>query len=76
MSGTRPTPWATLRIATSTDEKTWMPLTEISDFKQQWKLDLGGKAVRARWVRIENTTPHSDAFHLRNVCIYGEPVKL
>ena len=66
----------TLRIATSTDEKTWMPLTEISDFKQQWKLDLGGKAVRARWVRIENTTPHSDAFHLRNVCIYGEPVKL
>jgi hypothetical protein len=65
-----------LRISTSTDEKTWKPLTEISDFKQQCKLDVSDKAVRARWVKIENTTPKSDAFHLRNVCIYGEPVKL
>ena len=65
-----------LRISTSTDEKTWTPLTEISDFKQQWKMDLSDKAVRARWVKIETTTPQSDAFHLRNVCIYGEPVKL
>ncbi|MCX7007519.1 MAG: discoidin domain-containing protein [Kiritimatiellaeota bacterium] len=64
-----------LRISTSTDEKTWKPLAEIGDFKQQYKLDVSDKAVRARWVKIENTTPKSDAFHLRNVCIFGKEVK-
>ncbi len=61
-----------LRVYSSTDERTWLPLAETDTFKQQWRVDLRGKNVRAQWIKVENATPGSDAFHLRNICVYGE----
>ena len=64
-----------LRIFASADEKTWVPVAETGQFGQQWKVDLRGKNIRARWVKVENVTPKTDAFHLRNICVYGEAPK-
>ena len=64
-----------LKVFASTDEKTWKAIAETDDFRQQWKVDLRGEGVQAKWIKVENATPGSDAFHLRNICVYGEAVK-
>jgi hypothetical protein len=61
-----------LRVFASTDERTWTPIATTDAFKQQWKVDLRDQKIRARWIKVENATPNSDAFHLRNICVYGE----
>lgn len=60
-----------LRISTSTDGKTWQPAAESTAFGQQWTADLSDKKIVCLWLKVENTTK-SDAFHLRNICVYGE----
>lgn len=64
-----------LRVFISSDEKTWTPVAETDEFAQQWAVDLKGKNISARWIKVQSATPESDAFHLRNICAYGEVAK-
>jgi len=61
-----------LRVYASTDGVNWTPLAETDNFGQQWQADLRDKKIKAKWLKVENVTPKSDAFHLRNICVYGE----
>lgn len=61
-----------LRVFISNDEKTWTPIANTDAFGQQWTVDLSGRNISARWVKVENATAPSEAFHLRNICVYGE----
>ncbi len=62
-----------LKVYTSTDGATWMPLWESSEVRRQWYIPLSGKHVQAKWVKVES--PHDaepNFLHLRNICVYGE----
>jgi len=64
-----------LRVFVSNDEKTWAPIAKTDAFEQQWSVDLRDKNIGARWIKVENATVPSEAFHLRNICVYGEVAK-
>ncbi len=71
-------PWdVPLKVETSTDGKAW---TEVALFEQAqdvYRVDLQGKALRAKFVRIERqpgpdgAKPNTGRLHMRNFLVYG-----
>jgi hypothetical protein len=62
-----------LKVYTSSDGATWIPVWETSEVKRQWYIPLAGKHIQARWVKVESAHgPDKGFLHLRNICVYGE----
>jgi len=65
---------APLKVSVSDDGKTW---TAVADFDKPlpvFRIDLQGKAVHARFVRLERVAETAAAFHFRSILIYGHKV--
>jgi hypothetical protein len=71
-------PWdVPLKVEVSTDDKTWTQVALIEKADLTYRIDLRGKAIRARYVRIERQ-PGADAsaqpgrLHMRNFLVFGK----
>jgi hypothetical protein len=69
--------WAApLKISVSLDGKTWSEVGSFAKADAVFRVDLAGKGIKARFVRIERT-PGADKsqapgrFHFRNFLVYG-----
>jgi hypothetical protein len=70
--------WAApLRVSISGDAKTWTPIASFDQAQAVYRIDLTGKGLRARYVRIERV-PGTDKgrlpgrFHFRSFLIFGK----
>lgn len=69
--------WAVpLKVSASLDGKTWTELARFDKAQAVFRVDLAGKAVKARYVRIERVpgedkTKPPGRFHFRNFLVYG-----
>jgi hypothetical protein len=64
------------KVLVSPDGKTWTEIGTIGKAEATMRVDLTGKPVRARFVRIERQAPADQAkpagrLHLRNFLVYG-----
>jgi hypothetical protein len=69
--------WAApFKVLVSTDGKTWTEVATCDKAEAVMRIDLAGKAPRAKYIRLERQAP-ADAskppgrFHLRNFLVYG-----
>jgi len=58
-----------LAIEVSVDGEKWSEVTVLSKAQSKWKVDLKGKSIRARHVRLKKQG--KGILHLRNIRIYG-----
>ena len=58
-----------LRVTVSTDGKTWREVAILSQPKPRWSVDLQGKKIRAKRIRV--TKQGKGFLHLRNIRVYG-----
>ncbi len=65
--------WAVpLKISISADGKTWMSVAQFDKAEPFYRVDLQGKNLRARFVRVERLTGKPQArFGLRSILVYG-----
>jgi hypothetical protein len=65
------------KISVSLDGKTWEEVATFTEYQPAFEVDLQGKSVRAKWVRVERlpSAGHSQEFHLRNLVVYGRKDK-
>ena len=63
-----------LKVSVSTDGKTWIELASFLKSEKVFRVDLSGKKVQAKYVRVERpTTPgRREPFNLRALSIYGQ----
>jgi hypothetical protein len=63
-----------LKLSVSTDGQSWTELASFLKSEPVFRLDLAGKKVQARFIRVERpaTAGRRDAFHLRALLIYGQ----
>ena len=59
-----------LKVEVSEDGKTWKEIEILKKPQAVWKIDLKGKNVRGRYIRL--TKQGSDFLHLNNIRIYGQ----
>lgn len=70
-------PWAVpLKVSFSLDGKTWTEVASFDKADMVFRVDLQGKGVKARYVRIErlpgaDKTQAPGRFHFRNFLVYG-----
>lgn len=70
-------PWAVpLKVSISLDGKTWTEVASFDKADMVFRVDLQGKGVKARYVRIErlpgaDKTQAPGRFHFRNFLVYG-----
>ncbi len=70
--------WAVpFKVLVSTDGKTWTEVATCDKAEAVMRIDLAGKAPRAKYVRLERQPPAGTAkrpgrFHLRNFLVYGK----
>jgi len=73
--------WAApFKVLISTDGKTWKEIATCDKPEAAMRLDLTGKAPRARFIRLERQAPADGTkpggrFHLRNLLIYGRKLR-
>lgn len=66
-----------LKVETSTDGKTWTQVALLEKAQDVYRVDLQGKSVRAKFVRIERQVgpdgakPNNGRLHMRNFLVYG-----
>jgi hypothetical protein len=58
-----------LKVEVSEDGKVWKEVALLTKPKSVWKVDLKGKQVRGRYVRL--TKQGHDFLHLNNIRVYG-----
>lgn len=67
-----------LKVEVSTDDKTWTQVALIEKADQVYRIDLRGKAIRARYIRIERqpgpdaAKPNNGRLHMRNFLVFGK----
>jgi len=59
-----------LKVEVSTDGKTWKQVALFKKAQRKWVIDLRGKRIRARRVRV--TKVGQGILHLQNVRVYGK----
>jgi len=59
-----------LKVEISEDGRTWHKITVLKTRKAVWKIDLRGKHVRGRFLRL--TKQGKDFLHLNNIRVYGK----
>ncbi len=59
-----------LKVEVSEDGKTWQEITTLKKPRAVWKIDLKGKKIRARHIRL--TKQGHDFLHLNNIRVYGK----
>lgn len=59
-----------LKIEVSEDGITWQEIETLTKAQAVWKVDLKGKGVRARHLRL--TKQGTDYLHLNNIRVYGQ----
>jgi len=59
-----------LKVEVSEDGKTWTEIALLKKPQAVWKIDLKGKNIRARHIRL--TKQGNDFLHLNNVRVYGK----
>jgi len=59
-----------LKVEVSEDGKLWKEIALLKKAQAVWKIDLKGKNVRARYIRL--TKQGHDFLHLNNVRVYGK----
>lgn len=66
--------WAApLKVSVSADGKAWTDVASFEKAEPVFRVDLQGKEVRARYVRVERLPGKPQArFHFRNVIVYGK----
>jgi len=60
-----------LKVSVSENGSSWTPVFTSSEAKNIWRIDLNGKNIRARYVRVERTDDRKECFHLRKILVYG-----
>ncbi len=72
--------WAApLKVSVSLDGKTWTDVATYDKAEAVYNVDLKGKGIKARYVRIErlvseNKTVNTGRFHFRHFIVYGKPL--
>lgn len=61
-----------LKISTSEDGENWKEITEIKWSDSVCRIDLQGKAVKAKWIRASRLYSN-EIFEMRNFIVYGNP---
>ncbi len=61
-----------IKVFVSTDEQSWTPIADTEACPQPWTIDLRGKNISARWIKVVNETENSAAYNVRNICVYAE----
>jgi hypothetical protein len=71
-------PWdVPMKVEISTDNKTWTEVALIEKVEAVYRIDLQGRNLRARYIRLERqpsadpAQPSNGRFHLRNFLVYG-----
>lgn len=59
-----------LKVEVSEDGKTWQTVELLNKAQAVWKIDLKGRNVRGRYLRL--TKQGNDFLHLNNVRVYGQ----
>lgn len=59
-----------LKVEVSEDGKVWKEIETLKKAQAVWKIDLKGKNVRARHIRL--TKQGNDFLHLNNIRVYGQ----
>lgn len=59
-------------VYVSTDEQNWTEIGRIENLEKEGRLNLRGKNITARWIKVEKGEPEDEPFHLHNICVYGE----
>lgn len=61
-----------LKVLTSTDGKTWNQVARFEQPQEVYRVDLQGKGIRAKFVRIEREQRSDNGrLHMRNFVVYG-----
>jgi hypothetical protein len=70
--------WAVpLKVSVSLDGKSWNEVASFDKPDSLFRIDLQGKGLKARFVRIErlpskDTSQSPGRFHFRNFLVYGK----
>ena len=61
-----------LQVSVSADGKTWTPVAKFEQPQPVYRIDLAGKDLRARHIKLERQPGKNTRFHLRNILVYGK----
>ena len=65
--------WAVpLHVSVSADGRSWTPVAVFDQAQASYRVDLAGKAIRARYIKAERLNGKKDRFHLRGFRVYGK----
>lgn len=61
-----------LTVYVSNDEQNWTEVEKIEELGAEARVDLRGKNISARWIKVEKGEPLNEHFHLRQICVYAD----
>lgn len=67
--------WAVpFEVSISADGKTWSEIATFDRAQPSYRVDLTGKDVKARFVKVMRLSGKKERFHLRNILVFGKPL--
>ncbi len=64
---------APLEVLVSEDGQSWQKIYADGQVKSTYRVDLGGKSIRAKYVRVQRTAKaKQDVYHLSKILVYGK----
>lgn len=60
-----------MQVSVSDDGKQWTPVWKTDKFEPFWRIDLAGRRLRVKYVKVERMGDNADVFHLRGILVYG-----
>ena len=64
-----------ISVSISDDGRKWEKICVLTEGKSYWRIDLSGKTVEARYIRLKRMTESGgkkNPLHLRAILAYGE----
>lgn len=62
---------APLELLVSEDGEGWTSVGKLEKYQELWRVDLNGRKLRARYVKVQRGGDGDDVFHLRGILVYG-----
>jgi hypothetical protein len=60
-----------MQVSVSEDGKQWTAVWKTDKIEPFWRIDLAGRRLRVKYVKVERTGDNADVFHLRGILVYG-----
>jgi len=61
-----------IKVSVSSDGNQWTEVFRSTENRALWSIDLNGRNISARYVKVENDDDKADFFHLTNILVFGE----